>query len=105
MKQTHTPGMSATWDDRGHATLFLNGESVGLLSAQTSDDDNTVRRIVSSYNACAGLNPEAVPEVIRATKRLLSAAQQVRDPYETNDLEWGDILSQAESALSATEEK
>jgi hypothetical protein len=58
-------------------------------------------RIVSCVNACAGLNPESVPELLALAQHVLAMKG---DCYLTGHPEWDELVAEAESALKTTED-
>lgn len=83
----HTPGR---WDvqkrpGREPRIVKLHSNRVVQYIAQCQTIGNA-ERIVADHNACIGLNPEAVKDMLKMIRNARSDAQQVIDNWETGDL-------------------
>ena len=92
-------------DDNGDITIITNnGFIVGRInrfSESFGDKKDSVNaaRIVACVNACEGINPDAVPEMLEALKGISKAFQRIIEQYEpdSNANEW---IAHAHDAIS-----
>ena len=79
----HTPGPWAAWDNDGTGTLpcvLSKGvTAAGNFYVSQCNVYEDARRIVACVNACEGINPEAVPDLLAACRETLSLLMN----YET----------------------
>lgn len=68
----------------------------GYVVAETVTPSNR-DRIIACVNPCAGINPEAVPDLLSALRRLVSDVKQL-EGYWTEGT--GNLISDAEAALA-----
>ena len=100
----HTPEPLRVWRD-GHGKKSIRpcgpgGVVTGPSAVDVAGDVDTINRLVACYNGCAGIaNPEAVGELLAATKRLADRFEFVSevilsDPYENRK-----VLASARDAI------
>ena len=96
-KPKHTPEPWVIHDRFGICSKAL--DKVIVLAADGFPDSHKVNceRIVACVNACAGINPEAVPEMLEA----LSEATHAMGYKLTRD--WGPIIDKCKAALAKAE--
>ena len=82
----HTPGPWFLHGKPGYEALEIFGtnrpiaKSLYHLGSEDNEADANARRIVACVNACEGINPEAVPELLAVCK-LLVAARAASEGY------------------------
>ena len=83
--------------------LDRNGYTVAEVwgNAKCHRDVNA-QRIVDCINACAGINPEAVPELLKAIKEATWALRDVAclGPDEAVNPEWYPIVHRCEAVIA-----
>ena len=102
MNTQHTPG---PWKVSTANPYAVNTVSGGIATAHGTDDANyseffpsteqakaNARRIVACVNACEGINPEAVPDLLEALKDAVAA-------YDDADLD-GAIIRRLRAAIA-----
>ena len=98
MKHTPEPWKAVGQDIR-------DGNEDNIVTVPYGDDpeqaEANARRIVSCVNACEGINPDAVPELLEALHNLLINAT----PYASDDGIWPVILKQAKVAIAKAKKK
>lgn len=68
----HTPEPWCKLNDCGTVKIWgPQGDCVAVNIGCSCDNEANADRIVSCINNCAGINPEAVPEVVAALRGLL----------------------------------
>lgn len=75
---THTP---EPWSTNGRIIESEDGEPIVKLLRPVGiihipEAEANARRIVSCVNACKGINPEAVPQLVEALSEILSEAEK-----------------------------
>jgi hypothetical protein len=80
----HTPGR-LNLSSKGDGRIWIEAandtaEDIAVLVMDDHQIKNAANaaRLVACWNACEGINPEAVPELLEACKALLSFAESVR---------------------------
>ena len=69
-------------------------EEIGIIYGKTN-----AYRIVACVNACEGINPEAVPDLLAACKAMLQSAVDGECSYDAQGNEWPEIV-QARAATA-----
>ena len=71
----HTPGpLSAHYHGSGYGiSRRRDGASqrIADVHGTSKRDEATAHRLAACYNACEGINPDAVPELLKAAKPVL----------------------------------
>ena len=84
----------------GPATGSVMPQPLAFDAVAVARDEEHARRIVACVNACEGINPEAVPELVDALRRI-------SDGEFATDVQWGDRVAAlrdvARSALKKAE--
>lgn len=83
MDAKHTPGpwrLCRATGEQGEPLVILPPDGNRRIAQLCGRSDAANgRRVVACVNACQGINPEAVPELLAALRRLLSTIPQGRD--------------------------
>lgn len=75
----HTPEPWCKLNDCGTVGIWgPQGDCVAVNNGCSCDNEANADRIVACVNACAGLNPEAVPDVVEALKQCERELLQMR---------------------------
>lgn len=74
----HTPEPWCKLNDCGTVKIWgPQGDCVAVNIGCSCDNEANADRIVSCINNCAGINPEAVPDVVAALRALLEAYERL----------------------------
>lgn len=106
MKPTHTPGLlklATTYAQaqKGHAQIVTwEDQDLPIATIKPNHLDpaeslSNAERFVACWNACDGINPAAVPEIVDALERLLHCACPTGMDTETDR-----AMEQARAALA-----
>lgn len=89
----HTPGkLVPFWNPNLIGTeQLVNGKTRVLLkcdniNGEPGEERATVERIIKCWNACEGINPEAVPELYRAAWSFVECIGHSQEPERLQDL-------------------
>lgn len=105
-KSTHTPGPWYAWPDGKGVSVGVNQSARDICrltySGRPFDPPEEQRvpnaeRIVACVNACAGINPEAVPELLAALEGLL---EEVDAHLDYHDDEMQEAAETARAAIA-----
>jgi hypothetical protein len=78
MSTNHTPEPWNKWSDSGAVTIWgPQGDCVAVNNGCSCDNDSNADHIVACVNACAGINPEAVPDVVAALRDMLEGYERL----------------------------
>lgn len=110
MNTQHTPGPWKTrrFDDEAEGRHNFTVQAALCEVARMSQVDEHIaeanaRRIVACVNACEGINPEAVPELLEALGLLLDGAEQaVKAGLIQPQVNGGIVLARAAIAKAQT---
>ena len=72
------------------ASLWVGGGTKGK-----PEQEANARRIVACWNACEGIDPEAVPGMVEACKRVLRAEEWAKTSDRMSSVEIADLLRAA----------
>lgn len=74
----HTPEPWCKLNDCGTVKIWgPRGDCVAVNIGCSCDNEANADRIISCVNACAGINPEAVPDVVEALRVLLEGYERL----------------------------
>jgi len=99
---TETKHTTDTWMPLGHfdAHHKHRGWVGGFIKESTRD------RAIACWNACEGINPEAVPDLLAALMHLVGKIKMVQDPKAKPVLNGGtlrDSIAIAQAAIAKAE--
>lgn len=105
MSEKHTPepwrwvdGKGIVGSD-GWPIATVPGHEASLFRRLVGEREANARRIVSAVNACEGINPDAVPLMREALRRIVANVdRKPNDPYDVG------ILRAVRRALAKAEE-
>jgi hypothetical protein len=79
MSQKHTPG---PWQHVcGHDTHKVKRDASGRMLGPVTMDLDDYDRAMDCVNACEGINPEAIPEIVGALKAAIEWHDLIRQDY------------------------
>ena len=105
MKHTPEPWENKTPGKYKAGNIYAEGEYICTTSGNAQAN---AERIVACVNACEGINPEAVPDLLEALKGIRAKvewATKARVWSETEVRFLTNILDKARDAIALTKEK